>query len=80
MYIICDSSFVKGSAYIFYSADGISGWSQSSKLLASDGSPYDSFGWSISVWGNVIVVGAYNDDSSAGADVGAFISHFDYCV
>ena len=44
--------------YLFYSADGISGWSQSAKLAASDESYYDYFGSSVSVWGNVTVVGA----------------------
>ena len=48
----------KGSAYVFYSADGVSGWSEVSKLVASDGAAYNFFGWSVSVWSNVIVVGA----------------------
>ena len=60
----------KGSAYAFYSADGVSGWSEVSKLLASDGATDDFFGSSVSVWSNVIVAGAYGDDTSAGVDAG----------
>ena len=55
---------------MFYSADGVSGWSEVSKLVASDGAADDEFGYSVSVWNNVIVVGAYYDDTSAGLGAG----------
>ena len=55
---------------MFTSADGGSGWSQRSKLVASDGAAIDNFGRSVSVWSNVIVVGAVEDDTSAGTDAG----------
>ena len=55
---------------MFYSADGVSGWSEVSKLVASDGAAGDGFGFSVSVWSNVIVVGAVEDDTSAGTDAG----------
>ena len=56
---------------MFYSADGgVSGWSQVSKLVASDGAASDFFGWSVSVWSNVIVVGARDDDTAAGSNAG----------
>ena len=55
---------------MFYSADGVSGWSEVSKLVASDGAVDDYFGYSVSVWSKVIVVGAYVDDTSAGQAAG----------
>ena len=55
---------------MFYSADGVSGWSEVSKLVASDGAAYDYFGISVSVWSNVIVVGAHYVDTSAGENAG----------
>jgi hypothetical protein len=41
---------------------------ESQKLLASDGDAYDYFGYSVSVSGNVALVGAYQDN-----DQGAYI-------
>ena len=56
---------------MFYSADGgVSGWSQASKLIASDGATVEYFGTSVSVWSNVIVVGAYFDTTAAGSETG----------
>ena len=59
-----------GSAYVFYSADGVSGWSQMSKLVASDGAVGDYFGRSVSVCNNVIVVCAYAAATAAGSQAG----------
>jgi hypothetical protein len=55
---------------VFYSANGVSGWSQQSKLVASDGGADDNFGYSVSVYGDVIAVGAYYADTSAGSNAG----------
>ena len=49
---------------MFYSANGMSGWSEISKLVASGGKYHDGFGGSVSVWNNTIVVGASEGDSS----------------
>jgi len=49
-----------GSAYI-YQYDG-SNWLQQTKLLADDGSPYDQFGWSVSITDEHALVGAFWDD------------------
>ena len=35
---------------------------QNTKLLATDGAAYDSFGWSVAISGDTMVVGAYQDD------------------
>ena len=49
---------------MFYSANGISGWSQASKLIASDGVQGDYFGVSVAMSDNMIAVGATFADSS----------------
>jgi cysteine-rich repeat protein len=50
----------KGAAYIFRSSDGRATWpsSETQKLTASDGVASDKFGWSVSISGNVSLVGA----------------------
>ena len=64
-YLICVSMCV-GSAYLYYSSDGVSGWSQVVKIVASDGVAYDYFGVSVSMYGNMLAVGAYYDDTYRG--------------
>jgi len=63
---------LSGSAYVFTrDDDGI--WMQQAKLLASDGKEYDRFGDSVSINGNIALVGAdwadwdYPYGSSAGS-------------
>jgi hypothetical protein len=54
-----------GTAYIFVMPNG--GWTdmtQTAELTASDGTDYDDFGGSVSVSGNVVLVGAYEGSSS----------------
>ena len=58
----------KGSAYVFVKPSG--GWSnmtQTAKLTASDGAADDEFGYSVSVSGDTVVVGADGDDSYQGS-------------
>ena len=55
---------------MFYSADGVSGWSQTSKLIASDKNIYEYFGTATAVYGSVVVVSAYTDDNSLGSASG----------
>jgi hypothetical protein len=45
-----------GSAYVFR-VDGEQ-WTEEAKLLADDAEQYDSFGWSVAMSGDVVVVGA----------------------
>jgi hypothetical protein len=45
-----------GVAYVF--EKGMTGWTQTQKLLASDGATYDHFGNSVAILGTRIVVGA----------------------
>jgi hypothetical protein len=50
----------QGSAYAFVRTG--SAWTELAKFLAPDGAAADQFGYSISVAGNLIVVGARDDD------------------
>lgn len=52
-----------GSAYVFH-YNG-SEWSQVNKLVAADRGVEDFFGFSVSISGDFIVVGAYQEDESA---------------
>jgi glutamate synthase domain-containing protein 3 len=52
----------QGSAYVFSRQGG--GWVETQKLTASDGATRDHFGWSVTVSGSTVVVGAPGDDSA----------------
>jgi len=54
-----------GAAYIYESNDIT--WFQKAKLMASDATPEDYFGCSVSICGNYALVGAYGDDTEAGS-------------
>ena len=58
-----DAGVDSGAAFVF-EWNGAS-WSQVKKLLASDGAAGDQFGYSVAVDGDVIVVGAVDDDTVA---------------
>ena len=55
-----DAGLESGAAYVFvYNGQD---WTEDAKLLASDGMPGDLFGLSVSIKGDVIVVGAERED------------------
>jgi hypothetical protein len=60
-----------GSAYIF-KRDEVN-WSEEAKLIASDGTASDCFGWSVSISGDYAVVGAPYDDDNGGNSGSAYI-------
>jgi hypothetical protein len=60
-----DNGNSSGSAYVF-TRTGTT-WTQQAKLLASDGESTDSFGKSVSINGDFIVIGAPSDDNSTGS-------------
>lgn len=64
-----------GAAYIF----GRSGttWTQQAKLVASDGVPGDTFGFSLALQGNRIVVGANAFEGVTGAVGAAYVFDWD---
>ena len=63
-----------GSAYVFTRAtpgDLASGWTQVAKLTAGDGAVNDNFGYSVSIDGDTVVIGAYGDDTDKGPEFGS---------
>lgn len=71
----------QGAAYVFVKPPG--GWAnmnETAKLTASDGTYGDSFGSSVAIRGNTIVVGAYLDDFGSGFDRGSAYVFVDYPV
>jgi uncharacterized repeat protein (TIGR02543 family) len=58
-----NSSPSSGAAYVF-ARDGTS-WSQQAYLKPSNTGAYDTFGYSVAISGETIVVGAYSEDSDA---------------
>jgi hypothetical protein len=69
-----DNGTNSGSAYVFRWNPGAPGsWVQEQKLLASDGAAYDLFGQSVSVSGDVAVVGARLDDDNGDFSGSAYV-------
>jgi len=62
---------VRGAAYVCEKYD--EGWVLATKLSASDGIEYDSFGYSVAIDGDVIVVGAVGNNEGQGADGFAYV-------
>ena len=61
-YLDDDDGSNSGSAYVFrYNPDSRL-WVQEQKLTASDGDFQDRFGFAVSMWGDVAMVGAYLDE------------------
>jgi hypothetical protein len=58
-----------GAAYVFTRNGGV--WTQQQKLTASDAAAFDGFGFSVSLSGDTILAGVYQDDNSGGADAGS---------
>jgi hypothetical protein len=62
----------QGSVYVFErDAGGADNWGQTQKLSANDGAPYDLFGSSVGVSGDVAVVGMPNDTVGSNAYQGS---------
>ncbi|MFC2035441.1 hypothetical protein ACFLUJ_04870 [Chloroflexota bacterium] len=68
----CDNGPVSGSVYVFARNDDDS-WSQQAKLTASDGAARDGFGYSVSISGNTLVVGSFNDDDNGLSSGSAYV-------
>src|SRR6185295_14621873 len=58
-----------GAAYVF-AFDGAT-FAQQQKLVAADGASFDRFGSAVGVTGDIVAVGAWQDDTAAGADGGS---------
>ena len=67
-----DNGETSGSAYVFErNAGGI--WQEIHKLSASDGSANDVFGYSTSISGNAILIGAFYDDDNGENSGSAYV-------
>jgi len=59
----------RGAAYVFRFADGT--WTQTQKLVASDGTEFNQFGWSVALRGTTALIGStsatFDGNSSQGA-------------
>jgi len=58
-----------GSAYVFNRSGGV--WTQQAHLFASDGAAGDLFARSVAISGEMVVVGASDDDTEGGTDAGS---------
>ena len=76
----CDleMGFQAGAAYVYrFDPDGSGQWIQEQKLVASDGDDNDIFGWSVSLDGDVALIGAYGDNLGPVIDAGsAYVFRF----
>lgn len=65
------SQISSGAAYIFVRNGNV--WSQQAKLTASDAGFGDLFGFSVSVSGDTVVVGAFGDDNPTKSEGSAYV-------
>ena len=65
-----DAGTNSGSAYVFEKSDDGT-WAQTAKLVADDAAAGDSFGFTVSVSGSTVVVGAWLDDDAGSSDSGS---------
>ena len=61
-YLDDDNGFNSGSAYVFRYNPDSQLWAQEQKLTAWDGDALDRFGFAVSMWGDVAMVGADLDE------------------
>ena len=63
-----------GAAYIFFN-DGSGNWTQTQKLLASDGQTFDYFGVGVAISGDYAIVGAWGVDDQGNRCRGGLYFH-----
>jgi hypothetical protein len=69
-----DGGSASGSAYLFRRNEGgADQWGQVEKLTADDAARDDAFGWSVSVSGNTVVVGARTADDAGDASGSTYV-------
>ena len=67
-----DNGSSSGSAYVF-DRDEFGTWSETAKLTASDGAAGERFGYSVSISGDTMVIGAYVDDDNGSGSGSAYV-------
>jgi RHS repeat-associated protein len=71
-----DGGSGSGAAYIFKREelpDGTEQWTEQAKLVAPDAAPWDFFGFSVSLSGDLAIVGAGSNDDSGSSSGSAYI-------
>ncbi len=69
-----DAGSLSGSAYVFErNQGGIDNWGEVTKLTASDAAAEDEFGFSVSISGDTLVVGAHRENDPAGYSGSAYV-------
>jgi hypothetical protein len=72
-----DAGSGSGSAYVFErDTGGANNWAQVTKLTAADAAGGDEFGFSLSISGDTVVIGAVLDDSAASDSGSAYVFEF----
>ena len=69
--IAADNDDSKGSAYLFTRTDGV--WSEQDKLLSADGETGDSFGASVALDSDRVVIGDRDDDDNGRSSGSAYV-------
>ena len=63
-----------GAAYLFRrNQGGADNWGQVNKLVPDDVATSDAFGWAVSVTGDTVLVGAYQDDDAGSSSGSAYV-------
>jgi len=66
-----------GSAYLFRYDPGSGTWNEEAKLIPSDGSQYQYFGYSLSLDGDTALIGSYHDDDNGWWSGSAYVYRYD---
>lgn len=66
-----NNSESSGAAYVFRRIDGV--WIEEQKLTPSDGESGDNIGWSVSISGDLALVGAIGDDDNGSGSGSVYI-------
>jgi len=69
---IANELFNIGVSYVFHR--GEEGWVQIAQLRADDAGEGDDFGWTVAMTEEIVIVGAWLDDTEAGVDTGSLYS------
>jgi len=72
-----DGPGFKGAAYLFRYDSGSGTWNEEQKLLASDGQPDDSFGFSVDICDSVALIGAMSSDDWGFHSGSAYVFRYD---
>lgn len=72
-----DNGRDSGSAYVFRYDAGSGVWTEEAKLLPSNGSAYDYFGYSVALFDETILIGVSGDDDAGNDSGSAHVYRYD---